>query len=48
MFDKGYKFNLVDKKSVVNDDLITTYYYNFKGKRRYIALVEEYVGLLFK
>jgi hypothetical protein len=47
MFDKGYKFNLIDKKSVVNSDLLTTYYYNFRGKRRYIVLVEEYINKVF-
>ena len=47
MFDNRNKFNLIDKKSVDNSDLLITLYYNFKGKRRYIALVEEYAGSIF-
>ncbi len=47
MFDNGYKFSLVDKKSHNNDDLLYTHYYTFRGKRRYILLAEEYVGSIF-
>jgi hypothetical protein len=47
MFNSGYKFNLVDKKSIDDSELLTIHYYNFRGKRRYIALVEEYIGQIF-
>ena len=47
MFGNGYSFNLADKKSFQENDLLTTHYYNFRGKRRYIVLIEEYAGKIF-
>jgi len=47
MSDEGYSFHLVDKKSFKDDDLVASWYNNFRGKRRYIALIEEYIEHIF-
>ena len=43
MFDKGYRFNLVDKRETPKESVLITWKYNFKtDKRRYVVLVEKY------
>ena len=48
MFDRYYKFNLVDKKATPRSDVLCTWRYNFKTHiRRYIAVVEQYKNDIF-
>lgn len=48
MFDKGYKFNLVDKKVNPAKDILCQWLYNFKThRRRYLIIVEEYLNSIY-
>ncbi|MDI9363599.1 MAG: hypothetical protein QM541_01515 [Flavobacterium sp.] len=43
MFDKSFPYKLIQKKSIIGQQIVREFIYDFRSsKRRYIVLVEEY------